>query len=447
MVSIAGPAMRMDRTSKGPAGVVQFIRNPPETEIPKTVVIPDIGTILSIRTNDVPRPPKRIIMETRNTDFPLRYEQALTAHLRAGREAHAERVSGCVSLLDQSGWPPGKFAALHEEILVATLLPATPRPKRPALIHKASRFFAAVTSDSGEPRPDGSSRDLRLREAIAALSTRNVTLAFTLHEPPPRSALPKDQPPPEPGGPGSGEPEMTRERLRALSRRILKYQEEERKKISRELHDVIVQSLVGVNVRLTTLRKEAGARSKELARNIASAQRLVAKSAKIVHQFARDLRPAVLDDLGLIPALHSFIHQFSKRSATHVHLTVFSGVEKLDAELRTVLFRVTQEALSNIARHARAERVEVSILRQAGAVRLEITDDGRSFNTGQALPCRDDKHLGLLGMKERIEMVGGTFHIDSAPGRGTTILATIPVSRTLARAWEEQADDIREDLS
>lgn len=379
-------------------------------------------------------------MQTHANDFPLLYQEALTTHLRSARKADSARVSDCVRDFNQSGWSLEDLSSLHEKILVMTLLPAELKSKRPALIRKASHFFAAVAAQSADSQTADSPLARKLKATIGMLSSRSVTLAFAQSSPLQHAPMPEAAS----GSPSEGEPEMTNERLRALSRRILKSQEEERKKISRELHDVIVQSLVGVNVRLTTLRKEAALRSKELARDIAATQRLVAKSAKIVHQFARDLRPPVLDDLGLIPALHSFIKQFSKRSGAHVHLTVFTGVEKLDAELRTVLFRVAQEALSNIARHARAERVEVTIVKEPGGVRLQIADDGKAFNA-ELLIGRNEKHLGLLGMKERIEMVGGTFSIDSAPGHGTTILATIPVGKTLAREWQQEVDTIQTD--
>ena len=103
------------------------------------------------------------------------------------------------------------------------------------------------------------------------------------------------------------------EQLRLLSRQLLSAQEEERKRISRELHDVIAQTLTGINVRLATLKKEATLNTKGLERNIARTQRLVEKSVDIVHRFARELRPTVLDDLGLIPALHSFMKNFTRR--------------------------------------------------------------------------------------------------------------------------------------
>jgi len=216
------------------------------------------------------------------------------------------------------------------------------------------------------------------------------------------------------------------EQLRQLSHQILSTQEEERREISRELHDVIAQTLTGINVRLAALKKDAAVNTKGLDRNIAQTQRLVEKSVDIVHQFARELRPAVLDDLGLIPALHSFVKLFSKRTRIRVHLKAFAGVEELDIARRTALFRVVQEALNNVARHAHASRVEVSIQKLADCICMKIKDDGKSFEVERVLNAKGRKRLGLLGMRERLEMVGGHFGVESAQGKGTTIIAQIP---------------------
>jgi signal transduction histidine kinase len=156
----------------------------------------------------------------------------------------------------------------------------------------------------------------------------------------------------------------------------------------------------------------------------------VEKSVDIVHRFARELRPTVLDDLGLIPALHSYMKSFAKRTGVRASLTAFAAVERLDATRRTVLFRVAQEALTNVARHAQARRVEVSIRTLPGCVCMKIKDDGRSFNVERALHANGGKHLGLLGMRERLEMVGGKFVVESAPGKGTTVQAHIPCGNT-----------------
>ena len=218
------------------------------------------------------------------------------------------------------------------------------------------------------------------------------------------------------------------EHLRRLTHEILHAQEEERKKISRELHDEIGQTLTAINVKLATLKNEAIASPSDLKKAIAITQRLVEQSMDTVHRFARELRPPLLDDLGLIPALQSAIKDFAKRTRIPVHFTAFAAVERLDGEKRTVLYRVAQEALNNVAKHAEATLVDVSIRKLRGAVGMEIHDNGKSFLAERALFARKIKRLGLLGMRERVEMVGGNFSIESAPGKGTTIRAQVPSS-------------------
>jgi len=216
------------------------------------------------------------------------------------------------------------------------------------------------------------------------------------------------------------------EQLRHLSHQILLAQEEERKQISRELHDEIAQTLAGINVYLAALKAEVPGNTKGLGRNIARTQRLVEKSVNIVHRFARELRPTVLDDLGLIPALHSFMKGFTKRTRIKIRFTAFAGVEQLNSAKRTVLFRVAQEALTNVAKHAAAGRVKVTLKKFPDVARMEINDDGKSFQVERVLLAKRNKHLGLVGMRERVEMVGGSFSVESAPGKGTTVCAQIP---------------------
>ncbi len=184
--------------------------------------------------------------------------------------------------------------------------------------------------------------------------------------------------------------------------------------------------LTGINVRLATLKKETSANTKDLSRKISHAQRLVVKSVDIVHKFARELRPSMLDDLGLIPALHSFLKKFTKETGIRVTLTAFEGLEKLSNTKRTVLYRVAQEAVTNVARHANASQVEVCFHKLPATVRMQIKDNGKSFDVEQMWKTRKSQRLGLLGMRERVEMVRGKFKIESAPGKGTTILVQIP---------------------
>lgn len=222
------------------------------------------------------------------------------------------------------------------------------------------------------------------------------------------------------------ESQVMQRKLRQLTRQIISAQEEERKEISRELHDQVVQTLVGISVQLSALGRSASAGVNTFKAKIAHTQHLVETSVNAVHRFSRELRPAVLDDLGLIPALLAYSKSLAYRKKIKIRLTAFSGVEALPIAKRTVLFRVGQEALNNVIRHAEATQAEITISEIPGAIRMEIRDNGKSFQVEQVLQNRKFKRLGLIGMRERIEMVGGQLTIDSIPGTGTTVRAEIP---------------------
>jgi signal transduction histidine kinase len=363
--------------------------------------------------------------------FSKRYQAALRRHLGQGRRASLESARGLGNQALAAGLQTLDLARLHEETLVAKVLPGCPAGERAAIIERAGTFFAAAITPIERTQRGAREAAARLKEFIGALSRRTVELAASNLElsrevaqrKTAEKALQKSE---RHYSRLLEKSDRLQEQLRQLSRQVLSAQEEERKKISRELHDVIAQTLTGINIRLATLKKEAALNINGLDRNIACTQRLVEKSVDIVHQFARELRPAVLDDLGLIPALHAYMKHFAARTGVRTHLTAFAGVERLDAARRTALFRVAQEALTNVARHAQAGRVEVSIRKSPEGVRMEIKDDGKSFQVERVLRGTGSKRLGLLGMRERVEMVGGHFGVESAPGRGTAITAQIP---------------------
>lgn len=219
------------------------------------------------------------------------------------------------------------------------------------------------------------------------------------------------------------------EHLRHLTHKILTAQEDERREISRELHDEIAQTLTGINVQLANLKREAMVNTKGLKGKIAGTQRLVRKSVGIVHRFARRLRPALLDDLGLIAALNSFINGMQERTNIKIKLTTFSELKDLDVTKRTVFYRVAQEALTNVVRHAEAKLVHVVFKSRRKTVLMQIRDNGKSFNVQYVLLAKGKKHLGVLGMRERVEMIGGTFKIESSPGQGTLVSAEVPFPR------------------
>jgi len=216
--------------------------------------------------------------------------------------------------------------------------------------------------------------------------------------------------------------------LQYLARQVIQSQEQERKRVSRQLHDEISQILVGINVQLDALAVTASIRPGDLRKRIARTHRLVEQSITIVNRFACDLRPALLDDLGLGPALRSLVKEISARKGLRIQLTAPAGIGTLDPLHCTVLYRIAQEALTNVVRHAHARRATVQLQKTAAEIRLEIRDDGKSFSADRALAALHGGHLGLLGMRERVEMVGGRFTVESAPGKGTTVTAEIPIN-------------------
>lgn len=214
--------------------------------------------------------------------------------------------------------------------------------------------------------------------------------------------------------------------FRDYSHRVIQRREDERRQISRELHDEITQTLVGVNVALETLSRNAALNPSLLRKKIASTQKIVEAAVKTVHDFAFNLRPTSLDDLGLIVTLHSYLNDFLKRTSIRVRFKAFADVEKMSSTQRTTIYRIVQEALINVDKHAEAQQVEVNVQKIGDWVKLEIIDNGKSFDVLQIETRKGRKHLGLIGMQERAEMVGGEFLIQSTPGVGTKIIVRMP---------------------
>ena len=220
---------------------------------------------------------------------------------------------------------------------------------------------------------------------------------------------------------------LLQKKIRGMSHQNLLALENQRKEISHELHDKISQVLIGINVRLAVFTRTSGVDS--LA--IAPVRELVEKSVRIVHDYARELRPAMLDQLGLIPTLSTYINEIPKRKGRQIFFTATPDVEALDNDKRTVLYRVAQEALVNVLKHAQARNVVVTLRQARGGVCLEVTDDGKAFDVDLLSSPQWSQRLGLTGMRERVEMVNGVFSIVSSPGKGTTIRAMIPVGKVV----------------
>jgi signal transduction histidine kinase len=209
---------------------------------------------------------------------------------------------------------------------------------------------------------------------------------------------------------------------------ILHIQEEERKRISRELHDEVGQAAVAINAYLALSQRDSDAEQDSTLRTkIADIEMLLQAAMNRVHSFARELRPAVLDDLGLVPALRSYLKEYSERTGVLVHFERSARDAPLTAEQKTTLFRIAQESLNNVARHAQATEVEVSLKLVKNAIELRVQDNGNGFAPDSARSGTEKQRLGLLGMQERVRLLNGRFLVLSAPGAGTTVVAEIPL--------------------
>jgi len=217
--------------------------------------------------------------------------------------------------------------------------------------------------------------------------------------------------------------EEAHRQLKILSRRRVKVQEEERRHLARELHDEIGQALTAAKINLQAAMEESDpAKSKRIHETAAILERLLSQ----VRQISLNLRPSMLDDLGLVPALRSLLDEQGRRASVAVRFSAKNISESLDPEIQTTCFRIAQEAITNAVRHAAATQIQVDIHREEGNFRLRVHDDGKGFEMPP--PQSQTIGLGLLGMKERAALVGGRTRITSAPGKGTTVDATLPLT-------------------
>jgi two-component system, NarL family, sensor histidine kinase UhpB len=211
---------------------------------------------------------------------------------------------------------------------------------------------------------------------------------------------------------------------------VLRAQEEERKRIARDLHDEVNQALTAILLRLEALSQDA---PPQLADELAETKRLATQAMEELLQLARQLRPTALDDHGIVPAIESQVKRFSEQSGIAGELRTRGQPTGLTDDQQIVLYRVVQEALSNVGQHAAASRVALDLVSAEGYVTVRVRDDGRGFDDssmtdwdGGSLNGVGSGRLGLNGMAERARLVGGDLRIVSAPGRGTVVTLRFP---------------------
>jgi signal transduction histidine kinase len=235
-----------------------------------------------------------------------------------------------------------------------------------------------------------------------------------------------------------GQVRAARERLQILSQRMMEVQEAERRHIARELHDEIGQVLTAVKVNLEAMQRLRG--KGPLSVRVGDSIGIVERAIQEVRNLSLDLRPSVLDDLGLVAALRWQADRQAQRGGIVVQFVADPPELRAPPDIETACFRVAQEALTNVVRHAQARQIRVEVRHRGADLELLIQDDGVGFDLAAARErASREASFGLLGMEERVQLAGGQIVIESAPGRGTTIRVRFPLTSPLERRGRRRA--------
>ena len=257
------------------------------------------------------------------------------------------------------------------------------------LVVQGRAIGVVIAHDKSGPTPAFTDDDLRLVEMLSARAATAVDLSQRVS--------------------------------RDVLHRVVAAQELERKRLARELHDETGQALTSILLGLKPL--EGSAADDESRAAVASVRELVVTTLQSVRRLAVELRPSALDDFGLVPALERLVDTFREQSRLRVDLESNLGDERLPSDIETTIYRIVQEALSNVVKHAEATQVSILLTRKKAAVAAMVEDDGRGFDPAGV----GDDGLGLVGMRERVSLLGGRLRIESSSGSGATLVAEIPV--------------------
>jgi len=276
-----------------------------------------------------------------------------------------------------------------------------------------ARDMTAERAADEELREANAALDLKLKKRTGQVGRANTRLRAVIQEC--RQAR--------------GKLEDSLEQLRSLGAHAQVLSEDERKMISRQVHDELGQSLTAIKMDLAWVDKHLGPEDEAIRPRVRSSLSLVDETVRAVRRIAAELRPVVLDDLGLAAAIEWQVEEFQRRSGITFEVRLPPEDFPLDAARATSIFRIFQEVLRNVVQHAKATQVQVRLMNPAGAIVLEVRDNGKGIRDEQ---ISNSHSLGLLGMRERIKMLGGQFAIHGQEGKGTTVVVQIPLEMPLA---------------
>jgi signal transduction histidine kinase len=225
------------------------------------------------------------------------------------------------------------------------------------------------------------------------------------------------------------------EQLRALAAHLQTIREEERTSVAREIHDQLGQALTAIKLDLSSLARKLPSDREQRWKRTASILKLVDETIRSVRRISTELRPGMLDDLGLVATVEWAAEEFATRTGTKCRLDLPQESIAVDPQTATAVFRILQETLTNVARHANASEVNVRLAKRDGDLTLEVHDNGRGITEGEISSAGS---LGILGMRERALLLGGEVTVRGAPGKGTTVSVRVPAAY---RAEREQCHD------
>ena len=216
----------------------------------------------------------------------------------------------------------------------------------------------------------------------------------------------------------------SREQLRNLSAHLISVREEERTRMAREIHDELGQSLTALKMDVSWLNRHLPEVDEGFKSKLSSMEEVIDRTIQSVQKLSGELRPGILDDLGLAAAIEWQAEEFENRTGIQCEVALSHEESVLTREQSTTMFRIFQETLTNVIRHAQATKVEVRLMEQKGSIVLEVTDNGRGITEAE---ISDPKAFGLIGMRERVDFIGGEITIAGSPGKGTRIMVILPL--------------------
>lgn len=333
-------------------------------------------------------------MSSTEPEFQQEYTRALQSYLDGKGEAALKRAYDLGRQAADAHLSILELAAIYHAALAALLAHCHTGEESARIVHQSGNFFGESLS-----RFDMAQRGFQ--EAVARLNELNATL-----------------------GAANDELRSSREQLRALSAHIQSAREQERMRIAREIHDELGQMLTALKMDVAWMRKNLDQSHPALQNKLDAMAQLIDGSVQTTRRISADLRPSILDDLGLVAAIEWQLQEFQARSGVRCHFAPTLEAIDLSPECATAVFRIFQETLTNVARHARATRVEVTLESAAGDLLLQVSDNGRGITETELL---DPESFGLIGMRERVHLLAGEIQIGGTPAKGTIVTVRIPL--------------------